>query len=125
MKIAARFVSILSLAALSLGLGTAGAQDIQTVTVKFPFSVTVGSRTLPAGDYTISTFDFSSDAPIFLVRGAHGSAIAFATARTEAAPHTLTKDDVVLAVDGDKHILTQVRLQDTDSVYEIVRPSKK
>ena len=125
MKIAARFVSILSLAAICLGLGTASAQDIQAVTVKFPFPVTVGSRTLPAGDYTISTFDFSSDAPIFLVRGTKGSAIAFATSRTETAPHTLTKDDVVLSVEGDKHVLSQVRLQDTDSVYEIVRPTKK
>jgi hypothetical protein len=68
---------------------------------------------------------FPSDAPIFLVRGTRASAVAFASARTQTAPHALTKDDVVLSVDGDKHILSQIRLQDSDSVYEIVRSSKK
>lgn len=124
MKIVSRFVSILAFAALSLTLGVANAQDIQTVSVKFPYPVTVGSKTLPAGDYTISSFDSSSDAPIFLVRGTQGNAVALASARVSAGQHQLTKDDVVIEVTGNKHVLSQVRLQYSDSIYDIAHSNK-
>lgn len=124
MKIVRRFVYILAFASLCFGLTVANAQDIQTMAVKFPFAVTVGSRTLPAGNYIISSFDSASDAPIFLVRGVGGSVVTFASARTVSAPHKLTKDDVVVEVSGGKHVLSQVRLQDSDSIYELVRSSK-
>ena len=125
MKIVNRFAYGLGLAALCFGAGIASAQDVQTVSVKFPFAVTVGSKTLPAGQYTISPLDNSGEAPIFLVRGSNGSAVAFAAARFNTPKHPLLKDDVVIEVTGDKHILSQVRLQASDSVFELIRPSVK
>lgn len=126
MKIVSRFVYILASASLCLGLSAvANAQDIQTVSVKFPYPVTVGAKTLPAGEYTISTFDVSTDSPIFLIRGMRGAAITFASARSSAPNHPLTKDDVVIEVTGDKHVLSQVRLQNSDSTYDLVRTSAK
>ena len=124
MKIVSRVVNTLAFTSLCLGLSVANAQDIQAISVKFPFAVTVGARTLPAGTYTISTFDVSSDAPIFLVRGVGGSALTFASSRTATAPHALTKDDVVVDVTGDKHVLSKVRLQDSDSIFELVKSGK-
>jgi len=123
MKIVSRFVNVLGLAALSFGLSPANAQDIQTVSVKFPFAITVGARTLPAGDYTISSVDLWSDAPIFVVRGKDASVMTFASSRTTASS-PLTKDDVVVEVTGDKHVLSQIRIAQSDSVYELVRSRK-
>lgn len=89
-----------ALTAAVAGMGTA--QVMSTVSVTFPFAVTVGSKVLPQGEYKVSSYE-NGNSPIFIVRGANGDSVALAAERISRPLHTAAHDGVVFSSVGDTH----------------------
>ena len=80
--------------------GAMFAGAVNEVSVTLPHAVTVGSTTLPSGQYTILSVDMSDGDEYFVVRSANGPVVAGLQAqRTDPAGRSGTQ--VVLSKDGD------------------------
>jgi hypothetical protein len=74
------------------------ANQINEVTVTLPHAVTVGSTTLPAGQYVIGNIEMGGE-EFFVVRGDHTPVV---TLKSEREPNETDKTEVVLSKDGDQ-----------------------
>lgn len=72
------------------------AAPVNPVTVNLPYPVTVGSATLPAGQYEMSNYDMGGE-EIFVIRGEHTSPVTVTAQRVESDSDrtevTLTKEN--------------------------------
>ncbi len=80
--------------------GAVAASNGTQVSVTLPHSVTVGSTTLPSGDYTITTIDMAGE-DIFVIRAENGSAVATLQAQKVILATRAEKSGVSLSKDGD------------------------
>lgn len=69
------------------------------VTVNLPQNVTIGSTTLPSGQYSISSLNSNGGDDMFVIRSEKGAVVVQAQ-RTDA-PFGVEETRVVLAKDGD------------------------
>ncbi|HXJ40712.1 MAG TPA: hypothetical protein VNH18_15635 [Bryobacteraceae bacterium] len=76
------------------------AANTSVVTVNLPYTVTVGSSTLPSGQYTISSMNTSAGEDLFLIRAENGTAITIQAQKIQ--PQTRAeKTEVTLSKDGE------------------------
>jgi hypothetical protein len=92
------FSRIGSTCALLLAAGAMFAATINPITVTLPYDVTVGSTTLPSGQYELTSFEMGGE-QFFTVHGDHTPSI---TLRTERLEEDCDKTEVMLSKDGDK-----------------------
>jgi hypothetical protein len=71
------------------------AAPVNPITVNLPYPVTVGSTTLPAGQYEMNSFEMGGE-DIFVIRGEHTQPVTVRAQRMESDSDrtevTLTKD---------------------------------
>src|SRR6202162_2683941 len=109
------FIAVLTLTCL-LGLGTsARAQDTEGVVAKIPFEFIAGSRTMPAGTYSIGRL--SQDAHLGLIIQSHDNGallLPVAVDEDSAEKATLSFEHV-----GDKYFLTKADTPAGGSLFSI------
>jgi hypothetical protein len=87
--------------AMLTGLAIAG--QVNRITVTLPHAVTVGSVTLPIGQYTISSLDISDGEKYFIVRGDHTPVVTIQGQKVDANDTTATTaTQVMFSKDGDE-----------------------
>jgi len=100
---------------LMVGVMLAG--EVNPVTVTLPHAVTVGSTTLPSGEYTISSVDMA-DGELFVVRSANGATVSLLSEKIEAPDQDKTK--VVFTKDGDNWHFDKLFIQGDETGYQFV-----
>ena len=90
-----------------------------TVTVTLPHAVTVGSTTLPGGQYTISGMEMSDGNEYFIVRGANTAAVTMQAQRIGATDGSKTQ--VVFSKDGDSWHFEKLVLEGDGTAYEFLK----
>ncbi|MCU1330806.1 MAG: hypothetical protein JWN34_6176 [Bryobacterales bacterium] len=81
--------------------GLFAAPNNNIVTVTLPHAVTVGSTTLPVGEYTVSSVNIGNTRDLFVIRGESGSTLATLHAQRVLLSNQSDKTQVVLSKDGD------------------------
>jgi hypothetical protein len=92
------------------------ANQVNEVTVTLPHAVTVGSTTLPAGQYVIGNFEMGGE-EFFVVRGDHTPAV---TLRSEREPAETDKTEVVLSKDGDQWHFDKLTIAGEGEAFQFV-----
>jgi hypothetical protein len=115
------FSRMSSKCALMIGAGVlmAGglfAGQINEITVTLPHAVSVGSTTLPAGQYVISSFEMGGE-EIFIVRGNHTPVVTLLSERTGG---DAGKTQVTLSKDGDQWHFDKLSVEGDNSTYQFV-----
>jgi hypothetical protein len=90
-----------------------------TVTLTLPHSVTVGSTTLPSGQYTISGVEMSDGNEYFVVRSAKTAPVTLSAQRIDASDSS--KTHVVLSRDGEAWHFEKLFLEGDGTGYEFVK----
>ena len=80
--------------------GALSARSGEIVTLNLPHAVTVGSITLPIGEYTISTLDMADGEPVFIVRCGKGQAVTLQAQRVESVTPA-EKTEVLFSAEGN------------------------
>ncbi|MES1258615.1 MAG: hypothetical protein ABUS51_09295 [Acidobacteriota bacterium] len=76
------------------------AGEVNRVIVTLPHAVTVGSVTLPVGEYTLTSMDMSDGDQYFIVRGDHTPTVTLQTQKIDAPVDGSKKTEVVFTQDG-------------------------
>jgi hypothetical protein len=87
-----------------------------TVTVTLPHAVTVGSATLPSGQYTISGMEMSDGKEYFVVRGAKTAPVTLKAQKIDAADGSKTQ--VIFSRDGEAWHFEKLFLEGDGTAYE-------
>jgi hypothetical protein len=101
------------------GVLAAGAMFAGTVTdvkVTLPHAVTVGSTTLPSGDYTISTMEMPAGAEYFVVRGAGMNPVVVTAQRADAA--NPSKTELTMSETDGKWHLDRLQIEGEPFAFE-------
>jgi hypothetical protein len=119
--------------ALALGLAlwvvpnlVQGQPMFDRITVNLPYSVEVGDRTLPPGDYVIQQLESSDGASrVLLFYSDNGmkfetSAMTIPALDINTARHT----EVILKHDGDQYFVNKIWVQGKDYGYELPMPKR-
>jgi hypothetical protein len=104
----------------AFGLVVAGAMlagSISPVTVNLPHDVTVGSTTLPSGQYTITSIDMRDGNEYFVVRPEHGAAVTLPAYKIDARD-VANKTEVTLQKDGSAWRLDKIFVQGDANAYQ-------
>jgi hypothetical protein len=99
-------VSLISLLGLLLMAGSAVAQSIH-VSVSVPFNFAVGSKTLPAGTYDVSTIG-GSDAQTLLLRAQDGSSSMMVRSNAAESLNAADKSKLVFNRYRDQYFLAEI-----------------
>jgi hypothetical protein len=102
------------LAAVALLAGT-----VNRVTVTLPHAVTVGSTTLPGGEYTISSIDMADGAQYFVVRGDHTPTVTLQAQKIDANDQA-NGTQVVLLQDGSEWHFDKLYVEGAGIGYQFV-----
>ena len=100
------------------GLMASGLFAAREVTVTIPHDVTVGSTTLPGGEYTISDTHMPSGDEVFLIRSASGKAVTLQASKIDS--NDQSKTEVVFTKDGDTWRFDKMFVQGEESGYQFV-----
>ncbi len=96
------------------------AGSLNPVKVTLPHAVTVGSTTLPTGDYTITTVSMSDGEQYFVVRGEKGPIATLPAMRIDASEQESSKTSVIFTQDGDQWKFDRLFIQGEDTGYQFV-----
>ena len=117
--------AFIALGAAGLLTRTASTQPMwDQVKVHLPYSVTIGEKTIPPGDYLIKQLDNAEgNSPVLLIYGSHGmkfetSAMTIHTVDLQ----TPTKTDVTLHRIGDDYYFDKIWIAGKNYGYEIPLP---
>jgi hypothetical protein len=88
----------------------------QTINVTLPHAVTVGSTTLPSGQYTLTTMEMSDGNEYFVVRGQNAPALTLQAQKIDADEADRTR--VVFTRDGDTWHFDKLYIEGDSSAYE-------
>ncbi|HTM49744.1 MAG TPA: hypothetical protein VL285_13710 [Bryobacteraceae bacterium] len=107
-------------AALSFSAQPAAAQMVEIVTVKLPYTATVGNITLPAGAYTIRDLKEDGSSPVLEIRSVKPNGVSAMVVPT-LAPNTrvTAQTQVVLRHEGNRYQVDKIWLQGRDYGYEL------
>lgn len=100
-RIATMLVLLISCAAVS-----AMAQDRARVTADVPFEFSVGSKTMPAGKYTIGNLSPSS--PLMLIRGVDRKAVICVHSQSATSLKESNRTKLVFRRYGSQYFLAQI-----------------
>lgn len=106
----------------AFGVLVAGAMlagSIDRVRITLPQAVTVGSTTLPSGDYTLSPVEMGDGNEYFVIRSEHGTAISL-TAQKIDVEETGGKAQVTLQKEGDSWHLDKLFVPGSSVGYQFV-----
>lgn len=104
-----------------LGIGTAFAQMTNVVKVTLPVAVTVGTKTLPAGECTIQSLRDDGSASVLLIRAGDGTAVNAIAAKVPASKTTFTGETrVTLRNAGNTYQLDKIWLAGQQFGYELI-----
>jgi hypothetical protein len=98
--------------------GVMFAGDVNPVTFTLPHAVTVGSTTLPGGQYTISSVEMGDGDDVFVVRSANSPTVSLMAQKIGAQDQDKTQ--VVFAKDGDTWHFDKLFIQGDDTGYQFV-----
>ena len=98
--------------------GAIFAASPNTISVNLPHAVTVGSTTLPSGQYTMTAVPMSDGNDYFVVRN-DKTAVTLQAQRIEAADGNQTR--VVFSKDGDAWHFDKLFVNGDQSAYEFVK----
>ncbi len=101
-----------------LAAGALFAASISPVKVMLPEAVTVGSTTLPSGEYTISSVDLNDGNSWFVVRSERGQAITTLHAQRINPSASSDKTQVTLEKDGDAWRFDKLFIRGDKSGYQ-------
>ena len=106
------------------GVLAINAQAQTKVIATIPFAFNVGKTTLPAGRYTITVLNPSSDRKILQIRSMNGrsSAVIMTTGITG---HTSDNAKLVFEHYGDRYVFAQAQLAGDDTTLAAVKLKKK
>jgi len=90
----------------------------QTVNVTLPHAVTVGSTTLPSGQYSLTTMEMSDGNEYFVVRGQNASVTIQAQ---KIDSNQADKTHVVFSKDGDTWHFDRLYIEGDLTAYEFGR----
>jgi hypothetical protein len=117
-------LSILMLAGVLAVSAQAQTSSSQRVIANIPFNFNVGKTTLPAGRYTITVLNPTSDRKILQIRSLNGrsSAMALTTGVIGNA-----SDDAKLVFDreGDRYVFAQAQMAGDETSLAAVRPKSE
>ena len=111
--------SLLAVAVCLLSVLAVGFAQSLDLKVTFQHPVSVGSVTLPAGDYTIRELKASSSTPVLVFRSADGTSVS-ALASIVSEPNRETTDQVILRQVGDSYQLERIWLAGQNIGYEFM-----
>jgi hypothetical protein len=97
--------------------GVMFAGEVNPVTVTLPHAVTVGSTTLPSGEYTISSVDMA-DGELFVVRSANSPTVSLLAEKIGSPDQN--KTEIVFAKDGDNWHFDKLFLQGDETGYQFI-----
>lgn len=102
-----RMVVILSLLMI-LSVSQAHAQSSREMTAKIPFSFSVGNKTFPAGEYSVTRLNPQSDKAALAIRSADGRMSKVALAMPVQASAPRERATLVFTRYGDQYFLSQI-----------------
>ena len=119
-----RFLNIPLIIIVFAGVLAINAQAQTKVIATIPFAFNVGKTTLPAGRYTITVLNPSSDRKILQIRSMNGrsSAVIMTTGITG---HTSDNAKLVFEHYGDRYVFAQAQLAGDETKLAALKPKKK
>jgi hypothetical protein len=90
-----------------LGAISAHAQGFGRLRASLPFTFTVGSTTLPPGEYDLS-YDDAEDPGVLTVRSRDGRQGALVLTEAADSPGALHQGRLVFEREGDRYVLTEI-----------------
>jgi len=97
------------------------AGNTNLVTVTLPYAVTVGTATLPSGNYTISSVDMNAGEDILVIRSEKGDVVATLQAQKTYMNNRSEKSQVVLSRDGNTWNLDKLFVEGDGVSYQFVK----
>ena len=94
------------------------------VNASIPFTFNVGKATLPAGKYTITVLNPSSDRKILQIRSLDGRSSAMVQTTTNNV-HASENAKLVFERDGDRYVFAQAQLAGDETTLAAVKLKKK
>jgi len=88
----------------------------QTVNLNLPHAVTVGSTTLPSGQYTLTTMEMNDGNEYFIVRGQNAPTVTLQAQKINN--NESDKTHVVLSKDGDTWRFDRLYIEGDSTGYE-------
>ncbi len=95
--------------------GAAIAGQLNEVKVTLPHPVTVGSTTLPEGQYRINSFEMGGQ-EFFIVRGEHTPAVTLLSERVDADSD---KTQLTLSKDGDQWHFDKLTIEGEGQAFQL------
>ena len=106
------------------GVLAINAQAQTKVIATIPFAFNVGKTTLPAGRYTITVLNPSSDRKILQIRSMNGrSSVVIMT--TGITGHASDNAKLVFEHYGDRYVFAQAQLAGDEATLAALKPKKK
>ena len=101
-----------------------GHAQTQRVTANIPFAFSAGKTTLPAGRYTITVLNPSSDRKILQIRSANGRSSAIVMT-TGIIRHASDNAKLMFERYGDRYVFAQAQLAGDETTLAAVRSKNK
>jgi hypothetical protein len=119
-----RFLNIPLIIIVFAGVLAINAQAQTKVIATIPFAFNVGKTTLPAGRYTITVLNPSSDRKILQIRSMNGrSSVVIMT--TGITGHASDNAKLVFEHYGDRYVFAQAQLAGDETTLAALKPKKK
>ena len=118
------YIPLLIIAFAGVLASNAHAQTQQRLTANIPFEFSAGKKTLPAGKYTVTVLNPSSDRKILQIRSLKGRSSAVLLT-TGIIGNTTENSKLVFERVGDRYVFAQAQLAGDETTLAAVKPKKK
>lgn len=119
-----RFFNIPLIIIVFAGVLAINAQAQTKLIANIPFAFNAGKTTLPAGRYTITVLNPSSDRKILQIRSVNGRSVAVVLT-TGIIRNASDKSKVIFERYGDRYVFAQAQMAGDDTTLAAVRSKKK
>ena len=119
-----RFINIPLIIIVFAGVLAINAQAQTKLIANIPFAFNAGKTTLPAGRYTITVLNPSSDRKILQIRSVNGRSVAVVLT-TGIIRNASDKSKVIFERYGDRYVFAQAQMAGDDTTLAAVRSKKK
>jgi hypothetical protein len=119
-----RYLNISLIIIVFAGVLAVNAHAQTKVIANIPFAFNVGKTTLPAGRYTITVLNPSSDRKILQIRSMNGRSSAVVLT-TGIIGHASDNAKLVFEHYGDRYVFAQAQLAGDETTLAALKPKKK
>jgi hypothetical protein len=119
-----RFFNIPLIIIVFAGVLAINAQAQTKLIANIPFAFNAGKTTLPAGRYTITVLNPSSDRKILQIRSVNGRSVAVVLT-TGIIRNASDKSKVIFERYGDRYVFAQAQMAGDETTLAAVRSKKK